>query len=458
MLTLEEDVQVGALRKRGWSISAIARHLGRDRKTVRAYVNGERVLGRRARSVPDGFAVFVPYVRTRLGDDPHVWVSTLLDELAGLGWEGGYSTLTRQIRDRGLRPHCEPCKGSRGRDHAIIAHPAGEETQFDWVELPGPPGHWGFGALAHVLVGTLSCSGKWAAVICESEDQPHLVAALHKIVTDLGGVTGRWRFDRMATVCDPGTGRISRSFAQVAKHYGVEAVLCPPRHGNRKGVVEKANHSMAQRWWRTLPDEATVEQAQSGLEEFCRRGDDRKRRRDGIATTVGELAAAEPLAAPPDQPFPLTVEVTRKVTAQALVAFGGNFYSVPPGMGGQEVTVAVRLGEQVAQIATAGGIVVAAHRLAPAAAGVIVRDAGHVAALENAVLAGFSDRKPCNSKARRPPSAAALAEANRLREAAGAEPGQVVTVDFGAYISAAQASATGAAPASDPGTSESSSQ
>ena len=35
MLTWEDDVEVHALHKRGWSISAIARHTGRDRKTVR---------------------------------------------------------------------------------------------------------------------------------------------------------------------------------------------------------------------------------------------------------------------------------------------------------------------------------------------------------------------------------------------------------------------------------------
>src|SRR5664279_4357654 len=39
MLTQGEDVEVHALAGRGWSISAIARHLGRDRKTVRAYVS-----------------------------------------------------------------------------------------------------------------------------------------------------------------------------------------------------------------------------------------------------------------------------------------------------------------------------------------------------------------------------------------------------------------------------------
>ena len=41
MLTQGEDVEAHALRQRGWSISAIARHLDRDRKTVRAYLNGQ---------------------------------------------------------------------------------------------------------------------------------------------------------------------------------------------------------------------------------------------------------------------------------------------------------------------------------------------------------------------------------------------------------------------------------
>ena len=47
MLTWEDDVEVHALRKRGWSISAIARHTGHDRKTVRKYLAGERQAGSR---------------------------------------------------------------------------------------------------------------------------------------------------------------------------------------------------------------------------------------------------------------------------------------------------------------------------------------------------------------------------------------------------------------------------
>ncbi|WP_420715183.1 terminase gpP N-terminus-related DNA-binding protein [Streptomyces sp. XY332] len=47
MLTREEDAAAHALRRQGWTISAIARHLGRDRKTIRAYLNGERTPGER---------------------------------------------------------------------------------------------------------------------------------------------------------------------------------------------------------------------------------------------------------------------------------------------------------------------------------------------------------------------------------------------------------------------------
>jgi len=71
---------------------------------------------------------FVDYCRIRLADDPHLWASTLFDEVVELGFTGSYPSLTTAIRKLGLRPHCEPCHAAKGRDVAIIAHPAGEET------------------------------------------------------------------------------------------------------------------------------------------------------------------------------------------------------------------------------------------------------------------------------------------------------------------------------------------
>src|SRR5665811_140455 len=91
MLTREDDIDVHALRRQGWTISAIARHLGRDRKTIRNYLNGEREAGVRApRVLVDPFEAFAPYCAQRLADDPHLWAMTLFDELLELGYDRSY--------------------------------------------------------------------------------------------------------------------------------------------------------------------------------------------------------------------------------------------------------------------------------------------------------------------------------------------------------------------------------
>jgi IS30 family transposase len=42
MLTEEDDVEIAAFARRGWSVSAIARHTGRDRKTIRKHLASPR--------------------------------------------------------------------------------------------------------------------------------------------------------------------------------------------------------------------------------------------------------------------------------------------------------------------------------------------------------------------------------------------------------------------------------
>ncbi|GAA4996559.1 hypothetical protein GCM10023205_82230 [Yinghuangia aomiensis] len=304
--------------------------------------------------------------------------------------------------------------------------------------MPDPPESWGVGSHAHLLVGALAHSSRWRGVLAESEDLPHLVEALDEVLRKLGGTARRWRFDRMATVCYPSSGQLTRTFAAVAKYYGTGVDICPPRRGNRKGVVEKANHSAAQRWWRTLPDGLSVEQAQSGVDKLAKRMDARRRQVDGAATTVGELADAEVLLELPRLPYPAEVDTSRTVTAQALVPFAGNFYSVPPGLVGLRVHVRHRLGADHLDIATAGRAVIARHRIAPRGSGQTVRDAGHVVALEQAALAAFSDRAPCKTKVRRPLSDAAEAEADRLRtERAGGSTAERVVVDLTHYAAVA---------------------
>jgi transposase len=426
MFTGNEDVEATALREQGWSISAIARHLDRDRKTVRSYLNDDRRPGVRVTAVLDPLADFEVYIRARFADDPHLWATSLFVEVAALGYARSYPTFVRQLRQRALRPHCEACHGVKGRDTIEIEHPPGEEIQWDWFERRRAP----WGGTAYVLLGTLPHSSRTRGVLAESLDQAHLIEAMDAVMRRLGGTARVWRTDRLATVIVPGSRDVQPSFAPVAKHYGAIVEPCPPRRGNRKGAVEAAVRFTCGRWWRTMTA-ATPEKAQLSLDRFLAGPGDARERRTatGVRTTVGALGDAEPLLALPDAAFPATIEVTRVVAANATVAFRGNRYAVPPGLTDASVVLRHRLGSATVEIRSSAGALLAAHRLAPAGAGSVVRSAEQHAALERVVLSAFTTDRPCDRKANRPPGPDAINEAARLL---GNE-GRAVVVDLAAY-------------------------
>ena len=103
MLTWGESVEAHALRKRGWSVSAIARHLDRDRKTVRAYLAGQREPGKRKPAGPDQFGRVAEYCRIRFADDPHLFATALFEEVGELT---GAEPAQRHDVQRKRQRHC----------------------------------------------------------------------------------------------------------------------------------------------------------------------------------------------------------------------------------------------------------------------------------------------------------------------------------------------------------------
>jgi transposase len=102
MLTQEDDVEIHALAARGWSLSAISRHTGRDRKTIRKYLTaGTGPVRERAVSCLEPWR---GYIAARFVDDPHLPAVNLLDELTAAGFDRSYPTLVRELRRTQLRP------------------------------------------------------------------------------------------------------------------------------------------------------------------------------------------------------------------------------------------------------------------------------------------------------------------------------------------------------------------
>ncbi|WP_395474461.1 Mu transposase domain-containing protein [Saccharopolyspora spinosa] len=135
------------------------------------------------------------------------------------------------------------------------------------------------------------------------------------------------------------------------------------------------------------------------------------------------------------------------VSAQALVSFRGNRYSVAPELAGATVTVTLRLGAGHLDIATETGTVIAATPWHPREAG-MVRDHGHVLALEHAAITAATSARPHRSKQRIPPGPAARAAADTLRTRTSGSPttpgaaGAEVVIDLARYAAAAAARTT----------------
>jgi transposase len=427
MLTQEDDVEIHAFAARGWTVSAIARHTGRDRKTVRKYLTGERP---RREAAPSCLEPYLEYITARFADDPHLQAKVLHRELADAGFDRAYTTLVGELRRLELRPICKDCRHRRGKAPTIeIPHPPGEEIQWDWVEFHETP----WGRPAFVLVGALSHSGRLRGVFCEQMTFGHLAEAMHQVLVALGGTPRVWRTDRMATIVNPQTKRVTRDACELAKHYGVELAICPPNRAQRKGVVERAIGYLTGSWW-TSARISTLADAQRDLDRWSREVADTRPREDG--ETVLAVAARERLRPLPAAAYPAMIEVERTASRSALVSFAGNLYSVAPEHAGRRVTVSARVGDPVLRIVSAGGEVIGEHRIAPAGAAQTIRSREHHQALEHAVLAAFTTSAGCARKRNTPPSDTALAALAKLR---GLPADSVETMPLERYATLAEA-------------------
>lgn len=110
MIPSQAAVRALQLHADGWTLSAIARHLGHDRKTVRLYLAGRRDPGQPRTGTIDAFSQFGSYATERLRQDPHLSAAGLHRELLTLDYTVSYSSLTRSLRLRGLPTECTACR------------------------------------------------------------------------------------------------------------------------------------------------------------------------------------------------------------------------------------------------------------------------------------------------------------------------------------------------------------
>jgi transposase len=117
VVRLGEIVLIHDLKRQGLSVSAIARQVGLDRKTVRRHLARglePPAYGPRAPR-PTLIAPFEDYLATRVAAYPELSGKRLLREIREMGYAGSYTRLTDFVR--GVRPPRRPVFERRSRRH-----------------------------------------------------------------------------------------------------------------------------------------------------------------------------------------------------------------------------------------------------------------------------------------------------------------------------------------------------
>src|SRR5271155_623734 len=100
VIKLGELVMILDLHRQGLSVSAIARQVGVDRKTVRTYIAKglEPPAYKKRPPAPSLVDRFEPYLRERLEAYPTLTARRLLREIGERGYSGSYSVVRDRVR------------------------------------------------------------------------------------------------------------------------------------------------------------------------------------------------------------------------------------------------------------------------------------------------------------------------------------------------------------------------
>ena len=365
-------------RARGQSVSAIARELELDRKTVRTCLRQPAWRPYRRAEAAGQLDAHREWLAQRA---PQVNYSAriLWQELRSQHGFGGSYVIVR----RAVAPLRMAASAAALTQRRFETGP-GEQAQCDWGQITVALG--GVRTGIHIFVMTLGYSRRGFALGCLRERMGELLAAHEAAFAHFGGRCEFLLYDRMRTVVlgtSEGRPRLNPTFAAFAGHWGFTPRLCQPYRAQTKGKVESGvkyvkRNFVPGREFRDLEDfNAQLAAWQLEIADVRVHGTTHERPIDRF---VDEARALAPTAG--HASF-LQAMVRERVVADGwLVSIDGNRYSVPFVLIGKTVQV-VREGG--AWIIRHRGAVLAEHPVLAGRAQLSVRpEHGPGAAARNA--------------------------------------------------------------------------
>jgi transposase len=330
MIRLGELMMILELHRQGLSVTAIARRLGRDPKTVRKHIErGVEAPAYSPRSVgrPGKLAPYLAFLSERVTAFPELSAARLTREIRQLGYCGAYTAVKRHLvairPQRGPKPY-----------ELRFETPPGVQAQVDFarfvVDFTDDPGTRRVVWLFSLVLGH---SRFLFARYVLHQDLQTLLRCHIQAFQAIGGVPIEILYDRMKTAVtgedDQGHIVYNRSLLALARHYRFQPRACRPYRAKTKGKVERPFSYIRQdfflgRAFRNLDD--------LNLQLADWLGTVANLRVHGTTQrVVAEAFAAErpELQRLPEHRFDAVLRLERRVSHDGFVAIGGNYYSVP---------------------------------------------------------------------------------------------------------------------------------
>jgi transposase len=316
-----EFFMIKEMKQRGMSITAIAKEMGRDRKTIRKWLQEKHPdIYHRNVAKPEKLSPFKSYIRQRM-EEGCMNAVVIMDELRAVGYTGGITILRDFMKP--LRPQVSSKATVR------FETPPGRQAQVDWGEFRVD---WhGKKKRLYAFVMVLGYSRMMYVEFTEDQRLETLMGCHERAMRFFGGVTATCLYDNMKTVVagtdDQGEVVWNERFARFASHHGFLLRRCRPYRARTKGKVENGVGYVRKNFWprvQTFTDLQDLnEQALYWLNHVANvrvHGTTQERPIDRLAK--------EDLK-PISEAFECVEFHSRKVSSDTLVSYEGNRYSVP---------------------------------------------------------------------------------------------------------------------------------
>ncbi|MFO8151393.1 MAG: IS21 family transposase [Trueperaceae bacterium] len=328
MITLGEIALIHDLKRQGLSVSAMARKLGMDRKTVRKHLEvGIAAPAYSPRAVrPRLIAPYEDYLPARITAWPDLSGKRLLREVRERGYQGCYSVVTDF--PRGVRPPRVQVFERR------FETAAGKQAQVDFaqfrVEFTDEPGVVRVLWLFTIILG----HSRWLwGRFCATQDLQTVLRCHIDAFAAMDGAPSELLYDRMKTAVigedANGVVQYNTSLVALLNHYGAVPRACRPYRTKTKGKIERP--------YRYVRQDFRLARSFRNLDDLNAQFDEWRTRIANPrvhATThrvVDEHFVEErpALIAHPAIPYSAVPTIERRVSREGMVSVGGNLYSVP---------------------------------------------------------------------------------------------------------------------------------